>query len=201
VKPLWSKLTRRQRVLVLIAVAMAALSLLSLLDLGAPDLPLPGTLARETQQVRALRRQVAALEKEERARHLWREELRQKARALWRIEGKTPAVEVQSALEQVARQARITLQNVGAPRTLKLSEHVTAVELSLRLSGSMQEASRFLYELERYQPVFQWTALSLRPDNPRQVRGVVLDGRIRALILAPEAAAVLDPATKKGGAP
>lgn len=201
-KRFWSRLPRRQRLLLVVALVLAVVSAASLLQLGDGELPLPGTLRREEAAVRELQRDLARLEKEERGRRAGLEQLRQQARTLWRLEGKTPAVEVQAALEGVARRAHITLQNVGAPQTLKLSENVSSVQLSLRLAGSMQEVARFLHELEQNQPAFLWASCSLRPDNPREVRGVVLDGRVRALVITPAAAALLDgDLAPKGGVP
>jgi len=184
---IWQNLTRRQRVLLMVAVILLFSLLLTAPELKLSGLPLPGNIRQEESQFKKLRRELAALQKEEQSRQNRLFKLRSQAKPLWSKPAKVPTVEVQSELEKVARRAHVTLQNVGAPRTTKTTDNITSVELTLRLTGSMRDIGLFLSELDKNEPAFFWATCTLRPDNPREPRGVTLDGRIQALILSADA--------------
>lgn len=196
----WNKLNRRQQVLAGLAVVLAVLLALSLVDFKFEDWPLPGNLRSAETTLKGLRRELATLEKEQQARERSMERLRQQARPVWTKVGKVPTVEVQAELEKVARIAKVTIQNVGAPRTTKIADNLSGVELTLRIIAPMRDISRFLLEVEKNQPPFFWATCTLRPDNPREPRAVTLDGQIRAYVLSPEAIKFLT-GSKAGGTP
>jgi hypothetical protein len=186
--PFAKKLGKRRRVLLLVVVLLAVLAAILLFGSGVSEWPLPGNLQREEATVRQLRDELARLRKEEATNQRWLETLRQKARPIWHIKGdKLPSVEVQNELEKVAQRAQVSIQSLGAPRTSKLAENISGIELSLHIVGSMRDVGRFLTEVEKNTPGFCWVSCSLRPDNPRTPHGVILDGRIQALALSPEA--------------
>jgi cell division protein FtsL len=199
IRPHWQRLPKRQRVLLLIAAVLVVLSLLSLVDVNLHDLPLPNNVRDQERQVKTLRRDLAALEKEELLRQRRIDKVRAQAKPLWQKSGKNPSVEVQTELEKVAR-GRVTLQTIGASRLNKLSDNVSSVELPVRIAGSMREIGRFLAELEKNEPAFFWSACTIKPDNPREPRGVMLDGRVQVLVLSADASKFLA-AGSKGVAP
>ena len=195
----WQRLPKRQRGLLLVAGVLIALSLLSLVDVNLRDLPLPTSIREQERLVKSLRRDLAALEKEEQVRQRRIDKVRAQARPLWQKSGKNPSVEVQTELEKVAR-GRVTLQTIGASRLNKLSDNVSSVELPVRIAGSMRDIGRFLAELEKNEPSFFWSACTIKPDNPREPRGVLLDGRVQVLVLSADASKFLA-AGSKGGTP
>lgn len=173
------------------------LLLASSFDLQTERWPLPANLRQADEQLKGLRHELQVLEKEKAKREAAIAELQAATQPMWTRVSRMPAVEVQAELETVARSAKVTIQNVGAPRSSKITDNVTAVELTLRIVGPMRDISRFLQELERDQPPFFWSSCALRPDNPREPHAVVLDGQIRAYVLGAEAISFLFP--QKGG--
>lgn len=182
------KLGKRKRVLLLLVVVLVAVvGAIVLLGSGVSDWPLPGNVQREEDAVRQLRDELAKLHKEQAAHERWLDTLRQKSRAIWHTKGdKLPSIEVQSELEKVAQRAQVTIQNM-TPATSKLTENITGIQLTLRIVDSMHAVGRFLTEVDKNNPGFCWVTCTLRPDNPQAPHGVVLDGRIEALELSPEA--------------
>ena len=120
--------------------------------------PLPGNIRQEENNFKQLRRELVSLQKEEQTRQNRLFTLRGQAKPLWSKPAKVPTVEVKSELEKVARRAHVTLQNVGAPRTTKVTDNITGVELTLRLTGSMRDISLFLTELDKNEPAFFWAS-------------------------------------------
>jgi len=180
--------SQRRRIFLLLAVLAVVAVAVLLFETSPGEWPLPGNVQRQEQSVRQLRRELADLRKEEAGRQRWLETLRHETRSMWHNKGgKMPSVEVQGELEKVAQRAQVSIQNLGAPQTGKLSDNISGIDIALHIVGSMREVGRFLAELDKNEPGFSWLSCSIRPDNPRTPRGVILDGRVRALVLSPEA--------------
>lgn len=198
----WRHWSPRHRLLAAAAAGFALLFLGLGVDWRFRDWPTRGHLTDETKRLKGFHRELTTLEKDARARQRRTAELRRLAEPLWRKQDKNAAVEVQNGLEQAARRSGVTLQNVGAARTGRISDNLSSVDLSLRVAGSMRDVAKFLAELERSQPAFTWASCTVRPDNPREPQGVTVDGRLQAILLSPEAVPFLaDPADRKGGTP
>ncbi|MFA5204840.1 MAG: hypothetical protein WC708_10615 [Lentisphaeria bacterium] len=194
----WRHATPRQRLLA-IAGLLGLLFLVAGVDWHVRDWPTSGHLQDAEKRLKSFRRELASLEREDRAQQRRMDDLRRQGRTLWRKPDKNTAVLVQGGLDQAARRAGVTLQNAGTPRTARISDNLSSTDLSLRVTGGMHSLAKFLAELERSQPAFTWASCTLRPDNPRDPQGIILDGRLQALQLSPEAAEFLaDP--PEGGA-
>ena len=177
----------RRRIVLLLAVLVVAALAVLFFDTSPSEWPLPGNVLRQEESVRQLRRELADLRKEEGARQRWLITLRHETRSIWHSKaGKMPSVEVQSELEKVAQRAQVSIQNLGAPQTGKLSDNISGIDIPLHIVGSMRDIGRFVAELEKTEPGFSWLSCSIRPDHPRTPHGVILDGRVRALVLSAE---------------
>jgi len=190
---LWHKLTGRQRLLALVAVLLAVLVAGRFAGPVLGRLPLPENIRAQERELLRRQQRLAELKARRQARDAALVRLRQQAAPFWHLQSKTPAVEVTAEFARLARQADVKIQQVGAPRTDRVANtnHVREVEFTVRLMASMREVTRLLAQLEQSPNVFLWSKCDIRPDNRRAPKAVVLNGRIKALVLSPEASRFL----------
>ncbi|MFA4943208.1 MAG: hypothetical protein WC789_00730 [Lentisphaeria bacterium] len=95
-------------------------------------------------------------------------------------------------VEEAARQAGIRLTTLGEVRaTSQGGEGVGVLELTVGATEPMEGIARFLAELAKAKPQFHWQRCTLRPDNPRAPRNIVLAGTLRVVTLTDPAVAEL----------
>ena len=190
---LWDKMTVRQRWLAAIAAVFVVAVIVRRADVPWHRLPSPETIRAEEKRLRSLRKRLAQIETEAAGREREFDLLTAQARPYWQIQGRTPSVEVPAEFARLAQRAQVTPQQVGAPRTNKVLDlnDVREVEFSIRLTASMGEVSRLLTEMERSPSQFYWRKCNIRPDNRKAPQRVILNGRIRALVLSAEASRFL----------
>ena len=185
----WNKMPKRQRILLVAAVVVAVGMGLSRLNFSL--LPLPATLQKAETEISGLRRKLVQAEEDAKDRHNRIAKINRQTAVFWQ-KVSNPQVEIAGELEKVARTAKITLQNMGAPRSGKISENLMGTEITISVTGSMHDISQFLANLDANSPRFFWIACTITPDNPRTPRGVTLNGRIQLVSLSPEAAKFLE---------
>ena len=83
-------------------------------------------------------------------------------------------------------------QTLGSPRITDYSDNIQQVELTVRIRASMREIARLMVEIDAADPPFFWSQCTIRPNNPKNPSGVVLSGRVAALMLKSEATKLLD---------
>ena len=185
----WHNIPRRRQFLLLAVVVTMLIAGLSRLNIA--QLPLPGTLRKTEEEVRGLRRKMVLVEEQAKDRHARIARINRQAATFWQKVA-NPQAEMAGELEKVARRSRITLQNMGAPRSSKIGDNLTGTEISIQVTGSMHDISQFLAELDRNSPRFFWISCTITPDNPRTPRGVTLNGRLQLVSFSQDAAKFLE---------
>jgi hypothetical protein len=113
-------------------------------------------------------------------------ELKAKTAGFW-IEGtKVPTNEIQKAVDRLGRRAGIQLARVGAPREVDLSDHIKAVDISVNSTTNIEAFARFIQEIDNSEPALFFDNCSIRPDNVKNPKKVMVKGKIRALVLTKE---------------
>ena len=190
------RLTGRQKLLLAVA------AVLGVFVLPLDRVPFPQSIQEQERQLRRLQKRLAAIEAEQSAMNQEVAKLREKAAPFWQVQGKTPpVVEVPAAFAKLAQQAQVKVQQVGAPMANKMLDltHVREVEFSVQVNGSMREIGRLLAQVEQSTQKLLWKNVTIRPDNPTSPKMVLLNGRIRALVLSPEATRFLSGAVEHEG--
>lgn len=96
---------------------------------------------------------------------------------------------IQDRIEQLARRSGLQLKTVGAPNPVPVSEYVRAVDVNINSHTTMKSATRFIQAIEENGPHrLEWFNCILRPNQPREPTGVQITGKIRAYVLADDAA-------------
>ena len=181
----WQKLSGAQR---LLALAFVICSVLLILKYGVSldALPLPENIATAEARAATLREELAALRDADGARDAQFARLRGLAQPFWHTQGGKPSVEVIREFDRLAREAQVKISHVGEPlrKTLPGLNEVGVVEFRVQLSKvSMREVSRLLAKIEQSRQHFFWSTCTIRPDNRRAPKMVVLTGKIHALVL------------------
>ncbi len=185
----WNKLTVRSRILAGMAVILAGVFAWECADLPIDRLPLRRNIQKLEQELEERRTELAELKAGRKARLDAITRMRRKAQPFWLTETQNPLVQVPTEFTKLARLAQVTVQRPGDPRKTKVLDmtHVSQIEFSVRATASMREISRLLAEVEQSQHKFYWGVCQIRPDNRRTPQQAVMTGRIRALVLSPEA--------------
>ena len=185
---------RRRKILLLLVLVLTVVFTLQFSGLSLAELPTRALIEEQTNQLRTARKLLAKLSREriQDERHL--AELRAEASPFWNVVSEQHAdQEIRESFDRVARKAQISKQQVFSPRKANLSNYgyLYEVEFSVSLTATMKEITRLLYEMEKSDHVFQWTQCSITVTNRRAPTEVRLSGKIRAVVLRPEAQAIL----------
>lgn len=184
---------RRRKILLLLVLVLAVVFALQFSGLSLAELPTNAVIEQQTTELHAARKLLAKLSRESARDEHHLAELRAQATPFWSVSEQHADQEIRQNFDRVARDAKISKQQVFAPRRADLQDYdyLYEVEFSVSLMGTMKEISRLLYEMEKSDHVFQWTQCSIAPANRRSPTEVRLSGKIRALVLRPEAQAIL----------
>ena len=96
-------------------------------------------------------------------------------------------------LDKLARRATVIPQSVrlAQDKPERFTDYVLSVEMTIQLRDSMKSISRFLKTIDEGELAFSWKTCTIRPDNPKDPKQAVLNGKIQALILSSEASELL----------
>jgi len=182
----WQQLDGRMRLLAVVMILLGAVTVYQYAGMPLADLPTGDNIQAQERQLRELRKELGEEHAADLARAAIVDELRVALEPFWETGSKVPAVEVQKEFDRMARRAHIVIQTIGAPRTNKISDHVISVDINVRTTASMSDISRLLAEMARGKKPMYWRNCTLRPDNVRTPKKVVLSGRIQALVVSSE---------------
>jgi hypothetical protein len=175
-------LTKKQKLMAVVAVALVCLVALVY---GRPllgSLPTPSALGKREDQLETLQSRLKRLSQQKRKRDQELARLRAECQAvLWEANDRVLSTVVQNELQNIARRERATLRSVGSPKSREINENIRAVEVSVRVQGDMKEVGRFLARVDSSSPRFFWTNCTIRPISLREPDKLDLSGRIEAL--------------------
>jgi Tfp pilus assembly protein PilO len=184
---------RRKKILLLVTLALAVVLALQFSGLSVGELPTRAAIDQEAKSLRNATKQLRKLSRQNVRQDQELTELKDLAAPFWQVSGRVAEQEVREELDRLARRAKVSLPRIQNPRKKSLQgyDYIDEVELTISWTATMKEITRFLYEIEKSERVFQWTECSIRPMNPRAPKEVRLTGKLRALILNTEAQTIL----------
>lgn len=180
--------------LLLVALALAVVFAIQFSNLLPGELPTRSLIEQQTGELRAARRQLGRVSGENRRDEYRLAELQDRAAPFWTVSSERQAEqEIRQHFDRVARNAQISKHQTHQPRSAQLANHdyLQEVEFSVTLTATMREITRLLSEMEKTDHLFQWTQCSISVLNRRAPTEVRLTGKVRALVLRPEAQAIL----------
>lgn len=183
----WARLSKRQRAMAGVAAVLVILVALKYVEMPDAALPLPHVIARCEQELEDERAYLKKLRQTETEQQQKTARLKSQVTPyLWEMRDKVPGAEVQSEVERVAREARVTLQTMSSQRVNEVSEHLRSTELTVNLSGSMRDISRLLGALHAAERPFYWRSCRIRALSGRAGGSVSLAGRLQVFFPAVE---------------
>ncbi len=198
----WRQLSQRHRHMLVLALLLIVLVLVKYIDFSGDTLPLPHVMrARRSTLVdrqRHLAKLVRARERHDQTLARLQSRI---APQVWRMSDKVPATEVQGEVDRLARLAHVTIQTMGGQRVSDVGNNLRNVELTVNLTGSMRDISRFLAVLDSAERRFYWRSCRLRPANARVPGSISLSGRLQAFYYTPEAERLLFGMVEREGQP
>jgi hypothetical protein len=185
--------SRRKKILLLVTLVLAAVFALQFSGLSIGELPTRSLIEQEGKSLRTATKRLRKLSRQNVRQDRELSELQAMAAPFWQVSGRVSEQEVREQLDRLARRAKVSLPRIQNPRRSSLQgyDYIDEVELTISWTATMKEITRFLYEIEKSDKVFQWTDCSIRPVNPRAPKEVRLTGKLRALVLNTEAQTIL----------
>lgn len=188
------KIPRRQLILLVIMIIIGLL--LCRQYLGVIQLP---TMSYIESQVKALESaqndlKVAEVDEQKRLQEL--EELRDLSNDFWTSSSQRASTEQEITREfnkllrraQLPANQKVDIQRNKLPGVNNLQE----VQIKLDLKNvTMREITRLLNEVKTTGNRLTWVQCQISPDNPRTPQNVNFSGKLRALVLTPEASEFL----------
>ena len=183
----WNALSVRQRVMLLAAALLFVLVVTRYTSLPGITIPTPGAIEKREKE---LRHKLDRLEKLV-AAHVEQQQRLARVKAnlqpyIWRMSAEVPSAEVQSAIDRIAREARVTIRTMGSRRVSDASDHFRTVEATVNLSGTMRDISRLLTALDRADRKFYWRSCRIRSRNTRDATTINFSGRLQVFFYKPE---------------
>ena len=156
------------------------------------SLSLPATIRERKQALTDRKVEYRRLLEAQQERTLRRQRVLALAEPLWRVGHRPPQAVIQEEFRALARRAHVLIRTLGSPRVSDYSDNIQQIQLTVRIRGDMEDVGNLLAEVDRASPPFFWQQCSIRPDNPRDPKGVILSGQIAALMLKSESTRLLE---------
>jgi|GEM_PF-2716559 len=199
------KATLRQWLLILVLIPVAVLFFHKRVAGLIRALPTQRVIADEQALLQQRREKLDALQAKLEARDSELAELRRQAAPFWRIDDRNAARQkgiIQNEVNRLLTKANIrgVDYQVINPRRIDLPEKalVYEVEVTVNMTASMREIARVLAEIDRSEQQLTWSQCSVAPLNLRDTSKVRLTGTLRALVLSPDAVALLGGSSEGG---
>jgi len=186
---------RRKKILLLLALALAVVFAIQFSGFLPGELPTKSLIDEQAKELRAARRLLARHSREDMQDSLRLLELHDLATPFWTVSSERQAEqEIVESFNRVARNAQISKHQIRTPRSVPLQNYayLYEVEFTVSLTATMKEITRLLQEMEKTDHLFHWSQCSISVLNRRAPTEVRLTGKVRAVILRPEARAILD---------
>jgi hypothetical protein len=113
-------------------------------------------------------------------------ELKAQTAGFWIETSKVPVNDIQKSVDNLGRRAGMQLARVGAPREVDVSDHIKAVDISVNSTTNIEAFARFVQEIDNSEPALFFDNCSIRPDNIKNPKSIMVKGKIRALVLTKE---------------
>lgn len=110
-------------------------------------------------------------------------ELKAQTAGFWLETTKVPVNDIQKAVDRLGRRSGMQLARVGAPREVDVSDHIKAVDISVNSTTDIEAFARFVQEIDNAEPALFFDNCSIRPDNVKNPKKIMVKGKIRALVL------------------
>lgn len=109
-----------------------------------------------------------------------------------------PETLLASKIEKAAQQAGMKLTAVGEVRSSAVpqADGLSTLDVAVNATDSVEAVARFMAELAKVRPAVRWQKCSLRSDELRNARKLVLSGNLRVLAVQNPAVSGLVEKTK-----
>lgn len=171
---------------VIIIGILLGLYALQYLDVEWSGVPLPGRITSRQNDLQRLysdlehQRQLAA----KRAEQL--SDLNRLADNFYRAEERMPTTEIQSQVEGMALRSGFRYTRLGAPSVNELGDYLHTVDITLSGKVNIKAFADLVRAVENHRPMLTWQSCSVRVDNPREPRDIMVNAQIRAYVLNQE---------------
>jgi hypothetical protein len=199
------RLRPRQWALILVLIPVAVLFFRHRVAGLVRSLPTSRAIQAEQDHLQDQRGKLEGLRAQIEARDTELAELRQQVASFWRIDNRNAAQQkgaIQNEVTRLLTKASISNAEyqVINPRRLDLPEKtlVYEVQVTVNMTASMREIARVLTEIDRSEQRLTWSQCNIAPLNLRDTSKVRLTGTLRALVLSPDAVALLGGGSEGG---
>ncbi|MDX9980594.1 MAG: hypothetical protein RBU25_11270 [Lentisphaeria bacterium] len=186
---------RRKLILLLLALVLAVVFTVQFSGFLPGEWPTKSLINEQAKELRAARKQLARLSQEGAQGNRRLQDLQDQSAPFWTVSSERQAEqEIIEHFNRAARNAQINKHQINKPRSAPLPNYayLYEVEFSVSLTSTMKEITRLLQEMEKTEHLFQWTQCSISVLNRRAPTEVRLTGKVRAVVLRPEARAILE---------
>lgn len=187
--------SRRKIILLLLALLLAVVFAVQFSGFLPGEWPTQSLINKQARELRDTRKQLARLSQEGMQGNRRLQGLQDQGALFWTVGSERQAEqEIIEHFNRVARNAQINKHQIRTPRSAPLPNYayLYEVEFSVSLTSTMKEITRLLQEMEKTEHLFQWTQCSISVLNRRAPTEVRLTGKVRAVVLRPEARAILE---------
>ena len=178
-------LTRRQKAYWLIIIVLLMCYVLNFSDFDGVVLPTGNRINDQKKKIKQLNAELLNLEKLVEKRHEKKLEIKGMSEDFWFSTDKVPTNVIQQRIERIGKKTGVTLNKVGAPKIVDISENIQAVDITISSTTSIKNISDFLREIENNRPVLVWNNCIIRPNRTKEPTAVNLAGKLRAYVMGP----------------
>ncbi len=155
-------------------------------------IPFPGRIDGQERRIKQLKVELKNLETIQRQRAAKRQELAARTASYWPHDGKIPVNQIQQKIERLGQVSGVTLNKVGAPKTVEINDTIMAVDVSVSSTTNIKDLSNFLREIANHAPRLVWSNCIIRPNRTKEPTAVTISGTVRTYLLSESALAYLN---------
>lgn len=180
----WLKQTQKLKA-ILVSLTIAVLAIVALYvsaETFGFSWPTESTIEQKKNELKQQRRALKELQTRKKELDSQDQQLNDLCTKFWKVEdGKRPDTVMRGKIEQLAKQADLSLQSMSDIRKSKIVKGFYTLEMNISSNASIEQTADFLLELKRVKPCFYWQQINMRPDNIRNATKVNLTGTLKII--------------------
>ena len=168
-----------------IIILLVAFYLMRFVKFDNLVIPTKKLIERQNLKIKQLENELANKEKLIEKRKAKKEKLSIMTSRYWQATDKIPTNKIQQKIERLGKKNGVTLNKVGAPKIVDVSDNIRAIDITISSTTSIKNVSDFLQDLENERPLLTWHNCVIRPNRTKEPTAVNISGKVRAYIIEP----------------
>ncbi len=179
------KITGRQKSYYALIIILILFYGVKFMNIDNVVIPTSKLIKEQKQKIKLLNAELTNMQKLIEKRKEKKEKLGRMVSQYWQSTDKMPTNQIQQKIERLGKKNGVTLNKVGAPKIVDVSDNIRAIDITISSTTSIKNVSDFLQDIENERPLLIWHNCVIRPNRTKDPTAVNISGKVRAFIIEP----------------